>query len=412
MPLPEVQTLRRLLARAKHGPSAARRHWLRIRRGGTAALGLARGLLAYPAAWFGPWRPRDDLAAAVAELLMLGFHGANMRSFSARLLARQLRRGEVGGVFLVSQNIGTRDDAAALLRLFRLGKAQPLIAIDHEGGVVQRLTPAHGFTRLPTARDMARTLTPEEARQAYFRAGQELAALGFNVNLGPVLDLDDAANAAIGRPMRSFGTDPDRIAAYAEAFARGFADAGLLCAAKHFPGHGRSQSDSHHGVADITANWTDEELKPFARLIASPHCPAMIMTGHLRHDGLSPDGQPASVSAAMVTGLLRQGLGYRGVVITDDLDMDALRLSMGRQAAFVRAIAAGNDLIMIRNLFGYDPLLPRRALRWVRRAIAHGLLTEAQVLAAAERVRAARRQAWRVGAQHGSATPARPAPRT
>lgn len=394
MPSPLLDTLRRLSARARSFIGAAHRHWQRLRRAGGAGLGLTRGLLAYPAAWFGPWQPRDEIAAAVAELLMLGFHGATVGSFTARLLARQVRRGEVGGVFFVSQNIGTRADVAALLRLFREGAARPLIAIDHEGGVVQRLTPAHGFTRLPSARDMARSLTPEEARQLYLKAGRELAALGFNVNLGPVLDLDDPANAAIGRPLRSYGTDPDRITAFAGAFVSGFGDAGLLCAAKHFPGHGRSPGDSHHVIADITTHWSEADLAPFARLIASPDCPAMVMTGHLRHDRLSPDGRPASVSAAMVTGLLRQDLGYRGVVATDDLDMDALRRTMGRRAAFVQAIAAGNDLILIRNLFDYDPALPRRALRWVRRAIAGGSLTEAQVLAAAARVRAARRQAW------------------
>jgi len=394
MHAPVVHILRRLRAQVRRGLAAARRSGKRLRRGAGAAFGLTRGLLAYPTAWFGPWQPRDEIAAAVAELLMLGFHGATARSFSARLLARQVRRGEVGGVFLVSQNIGTRADVAALLRLFREGAARPLIAIDHEGGVVQRLTPAHGFTRLPSARDMARSLTPEEVRQLYLKAGRELAALGINVNLGPVLDLDDPANAAIGRPMRSYGTDPDRIAAYAGAFVSGFGEAGLLCAAKHFPGHGRSPGDSHHVIADITARWSEADLAPFVRLIASPDCPAMVMTGHLRHDGLSPDGRPASVSTAMVTGLLRQRLGYRGVAMTDDLDMDALRCTMGRRAAFVQAIAAGNDLILIRNLFDYDPALPRRALRWVRRAIASGSLTEAQVLAAAARVRAARRQAW------------------
>ncbi|RYY32216.1 MAG: glycoside hydrolase family 3 protein, partial [Sphingomonadales bacterium] len=263
-------------------------------------------------------------------------------------------------------------------------------AIDHEGGVVQRLRKKHGLTQLPTAKEVAQTLSPAQARDLYGKAGRELAARGFTVNLGPVLDFDDPANATIGRPRRSYGTDPERIAAYGAAFAGGFAAANVLCVAKHFPGHGHSADDSHYGVAEISARWTEAELEPFARLFASPDRPAMVMIGHLRLDSVAPDGRPATVSAPIVTGLLRQRLGYDGVVMTDDIDMDAVRHLMSRKAAFVQAIAAGADLIIIKNLFGYDPLMPQRAVRWVRQAIARGVLSEAQVFAAAERVRAAR----------------------
>lgn len=359
-----------------------------------AVLGFGRGMLSYPAAWFGLFRPRDELASLVAELLIVGFYGSNTRSLSARLLARQVRRGEVGGVFFVTQNIGTIDEVRGLLHLFRAGSARPLIAVDQEGGVVQRIGRSHGFTRLPSARKVAETMSPEKARALYSVAGEELAALGFNVNLGPVLDFHYPANPAIGGAQRSYGADPERIVAYGEAFASGFAGAGVLCAAKHFPGHGHSVVDSHYGVADITAGWTEAELKPFAELLAPPNPPAMVMTGHLRLESLAPDGLPATVSTPIVTGLLRHKLGYRGVVVTDDIDMDAIGNLMSRREATIRALAAGNDLIMIKNLFGYDPMLPQRVVRWVRKAIDRGVLTEAQITAAAARVRAVREQAW------------------
>jgi beta-N-acetylhexosaminidase len=370
-----------------------RRPLRRLGRIARAGLGMAVGMIAYPVAWFGWFRPRDELAAAVAELLMVGFYGASSASPSARLLARQVRRGQVGAVFFVSQNIGTAEKVAGLLHLFRAGWARPLLAIDHEGGVVQRLTEAQGFTRVPAARDVAARMSPAEARSLYAQAGRELAALGFNVNLGPVVDVDEPANPAIGVFGRAYGTDPERIAAYAEAFVDGFASAGILCAAKHFPGHGGAVSDSHEGAADVSATWTEAELEPFARLIASRHAPPMVMTGHLRLDPVAPDGRPATVSAPIVTGLLRGRLGYRGVVVTDDLDMKAVSHIMGRQEAVVQAIAAGSDLLMIKNLFGYDPLMPQRAVGWVRAAIAGGLLSEEQVMEAAQRVRAIRRQA-------------------
>lgn len=351
---------------------------------------MARGMIFYPVAWFGWLRTTDKLAIAVGDILLIGFQGSTSASPSARLLARQARRGEVGAVFLVNENIGTAEDLAGLLRLFGTGTTRPLIAVDHEGGVVQRLGEAHGFTRLPAARKVAATMSPSEARSLYAQAGRELAALGININLGPVLDVDEPTNPAIGFFGRAYSTDPHRIVSYAQAFAEGFAGAGVLCAAKHFPGHGRAVNDSHDEDADISATWTVAELEPFAQLIAARHAPAMVMTGHLRLNQLSPDGRPATVSAPIVTGLLRERLAYQGVVVTDDLDMGALSRRMGRKEAVVQAIAAGSDLLMIKNLFGYDPMLPQRAVGWIREAIARGALTEARVMEAAQRVRAMR----------------------
>lgn len=359
----------------------------RIARGG---LGMAVGMAYYPVAWFGWFRSRDPLAAAVSELLLVGFHGASSASPSARLLARQVRRGQVGAVFFVHQNVGSIAQLKGLLQLFGGGAGTPLLAIDHEGGVVQRLTEAHGFTRVPSAREVAACLSPDEACELYAQAGRELATLGFNLNLGPVLDVDEPGNPAIGVFGRAYGTDPECIARYAQAFVDGFARAGILCAAKHFPGHGRAVSDSHDGVADISATWTEAELEPFARAVASPHPPPLMMTGHLRLDSMAPDGCPATLSPALVTGLLRERLGYRGVVVTDDLDMGAISRIMGRRQAVVQALAAGSDLLMVKNLFRYDPLMPQRAVGWVRRAIARGELSEEQVLQAAQRVRALR----------------------
>ncbi|MDB5659245.1 MAG: beta-N-acetylhexosaminidase [Cypionkella sp.] len=387
-----IKSIKGLFGRAIQTQKNPQSRAQKLRRAAKAAFGFGRGMFTYPLAWFGLFQTRDDLAAAVAELLIVGFYGANSRSLSGRLLARQVRRGEVGGVFFVRHNIGTLKELTGLIALFRAADNQPLIAIDHEGGVVQRLTPVHGASRVPAARTVAATLSPRQAHQAYARAGREIAALGFNLNLGPVLDFDDPANPAIGRPKRSYGTDPGQILAYAEAFVAGFASAGVFCAAKHFPGHGHSAADSHYGVADISARWSVVEMEPFARLFVSSHPPGMVMMGHLRLDALAPDGRAATLSAPIVTGLLREKLGYSGVIVTDDIDMDAISHLMRRKQAFVQALAAGNDLIMIKNLFGYDPLLPQKAVGWVREAIADGVLNEARIIAAAERVRAIRRQ--------------------
>ncbi len=356
-----------------------------------AGSALLAGALAIPLAWLRNTPARDPLDFAIGQMLMLGFYGHSTNAISARLLAAQLRAGRAGGVFFVLQNIGSRDEVGSLIALFRAGcdpLLAPLLAIDHEGGVVQRLHAAHGFTPLPPAREVAASMTPDQAKALYARAGGELAALGFDINLAPVVDIDVPDNPAIGRHGRSFG-GLGQIAAYASAFLEGFAEAGILCAAKHFPGHGHAQDDSHDGAADISALWTPAELAPFESLIRKGQ-PMMVMGGHLRLRALEPGGAAATLSRRIVTDLLRRKLNFTGVILTDDLDMGAVSGTMTRREAVIQAIAAGNDLLLIKNLFGYDPSLPRHITAWVRQAILEGRLSEARIMESASRIRAAR----------------------
>lgn len=365
-------------------------HWKKALRAASAGLGLLRGLLVYPVAWSGLLRPGDPLANDVAELLLMGFFGSSPRSFSARLLARQVRRGQVGSVFFVQHNVGKPARLAALLALFNGVKTPPLLAIDHEGGWVQRLKARHGVSLLPGAQDLRNRLSPAEAQHIYARAAAELRRTGFNLTLGPVLDVHDPRNPAIGQFGRAYDSDPERIAEYGQAFVAGSLQAGLACAAKHFPGHGRAFSDSHFEPANASLTWSEAELIPFERLVAAPAPPPMVMVGHLRVDPLDPSGLPATLSEPIITGLLRDRLGYRGVVMTDDIDMGAISSILPRKEAFIAALAAGNDLVMIKNLFGYDPRVPERAVAWVREGIARGQLSEAGIKASAARVRALR----------------------
>lgn len=357
------------------------------------AFGMLTGFLSYPIAWFLASRPKDDLSKAIADILLLGFYGSNSHSPSARLLAHQLEHGQVNAVFFVNQNIGTRKDVESLVHLFRRSGNNPLLAIDHEGGIVQRLTSSHGFTTIPSPKEIAqKNLLLDEVVNLYTQAGKEMATIGFNINLGPVVDIHEPNNEAIGIHGRSFGTEVNQICTYAIAFVTGFRSANILCTLKHFPGHGRSIGDSHDHAANISHSWKKEELEPFSKLIKTGHAP-MIMCGHLLHEGLENTGVPATLSSNVINGLLRTNLSYTGVVVTDDLDMGAISHLFSRRQALIKAIAAGNDLLMIKNLFGYDPLLPHRAVTWIRQAIARGELDESQVFEAAKRIRNLRLQA-------------------
>lgn len=352
-----------------------------------SALDLIIALFTFPIAWFWPKQADDPICQAVADMLLLGFYGSSKYSLSARLLARQVQKGQVNGVFFVSQNIGTLEEVKGLIQLFKRDTENSILAIDHEGGAVQRLNQRHGFIGVPSALKFSISKTPlQVAKTIYTQAGRELASLGFNLNLGPVVDFHNPCNEAIGIYNRSYGIDSNTICAYSTAFVEGFAQSKVMCTLKHFPGHGNSVGDSHYRPANLTYSWQRQELEPFVRLIASGHAP-MIMVGHLKHDAIDPTGVPATISKTIITKLLRDQMAYTGVIVTDDLDMGAVSSILNRRDAVIEAIKAGNDLLMIKNLFNYDPLLPQKIIYWVRSAIQNGEIPEAQILQAGQRMR-------------------------
>ncbi len=299
--------------------------------------------------------PSDaSLAADVGEMLLLGFTGNTIESESARTLSEHVAAGRVGGAMFRKMNVARRDDVVDLLRIFSPPGTKALNAIDHEGGFVQRLGRPQGFTKLPPPREVALAFSPEQARDLYAIAAKEFADVGFSVNLAPVVDLFDPRSPAIGHFGRAFARQPAVVADYAAAFIDAFAAAGIHCALKHFPGEGLALDDSHDDLPDVTATWSEEELEPYARLIAAGRA-RLVMTGHMRLTSVEPSGIPTTLSAAVISGLLRSKLGFAGVAMTDDLDMAAISEVADRRQAVIRAINAGNDLLMIGNTSDYDP---------------------------------------------------------
>ena len=332
----------------------------------------------------------DTVASDLSQMLMVGFDGKSADDRSAKQLAMHIGEGRVGSVFFVKANVGTRRDVTNLVSLFIGNDARLLVAIDHEGGAVQRLLEPHGFTRLPRARKVAAELSEVEARQLYARAGSELAELGFNLNFAPVVDLHDPENPAIGHYGRSYSDNADIVAAYATACVDGFATAGVGCTLKHFPGAGRSHDDSHIDLPDVSSTWRTDELRPYQALIASGRA-GMVMLGHLRLDRIESAPIPATLSANVVTSLLRNQLGFTGIAVTDDLDMAAVTGMASRREAIIQAIVAGNDLLMVRNAIVVDPDFPVDAIGWVEAAVNDGIVGREQIHRSAERVRAYKR---------------------
>jgi beta-N-acetylhexosaminidase len=336
-----------------------------------------------------PWQ---ELEALAGQCLLVGFFGKSSRAGQALALARHIKAGRASGVLFLRHNIGTRADVASLTNLFHGMSADmpPLLSVDQEGGLVQRLKGDQGFDAIAKPLDVAESMSPQQAEKLYGQVAKSVKSIGFNLNLAPVVDVHLQANPAIGKYGRAFGTDPETIAAYSRAFVSAHRRHDVLTSLKHFPGQGLATGDTHDGVVDMTNDWQQKELEPFKKLVNSGHAD-MIMVGHISHKGLDESGRQLIFSKKVMKDLLRGDIGFNGVALTDDLDMGAIRKSMSLQTAIVEALRAGNDLLMLSNSLEPDTDLPAKACKWIANAVEDGKLSEDRLRQAANRVRAAKK---------------------
>ncbi|MDH2444540.1 glycoside hydrolase family 3 protein [Amnibacterium sp. CER49] len=285
-------------------------------------------------------RNSSDLRRDAATVIQPGFAGAALPDW----VERRLRDG-LGGVCLFAENVGTPEEVRALTDRIRAARPDAVIAIDEEGGDVTRLharggSPEPGNAVLGRLDDLV--ATEASAR----RIGLELVAAGVNLDYGPSADVNvDPDNPVIG--TRSFGDDAELAARHVAAWIRGLQSTGVAASAKHFPGHGDTAVDSHHGLPVVGVPLSvleARELVPFRAAIAAGV--ATIMTSHIVLPALDPT-TPATMSRAILTDLLRERLGFEGVIVSDALDMAGASGEIGIPAAAVRSLAAGADLLCI-----------------------------------------------------------------
>ena len=293
-------------------------------------------------------------AARLGQLFMLGFRGTTLSA--DHWLVGAVRDQGLGGVILFDrnvdgtvQNVVSPDQLRQLVNdLQQLAPLPLLVGIDQEGGRVCRLKERDGFAPCVSAAVLGR-LAPDEVGERAGRVAAMLAACGVNLNFAPVVDLDlNSANPIIGRYQRSFSADPATVVACARAFVEAHHRLGVGCCLKHFPGHGSAGGDSHLGFVDVTGCWQAVELEPYRSLLAAGYTDG-IMTAHLVHRGLDSSGLPATLSPAVITGLLRNQLGHQGVVFSDDLQMRAISDGWTYAEAVQQAVLAGVDVIVIGN---------------------------------------------------------------
>ena len=336
-------------------------------------------------------------SARIAPMIMVGFDGFNAQAWGVREMAAHIAAGRVGGVCFIAKNAVTRPGVESITKLFQAASQRwPLLmAIDQEGGQVQRLSSHLGFGFEPSPTRVSNTLSAGQARKVYGAMAVQMRKSGFNLNLAPVVDLGfEPRNVLITQMGRTFGDDAESVVRYSRAFVAGHRDQGVLTALKHFPGHGSALGDSHDGAVDVTRTWRGSELAPYTCLTREGMVDT-VMTGHLTHKTLT-DGLPASLSPVAVSGMLRGRVGFSGVVITDDLDMKAVRRTFSRQEAVIRAVAAGNDILLATNDDG-DRDLPLTMIMAVQKGIRDGRIEADKVEASARRIEALKARLARTG---------------
>ena len=321
------------------------------------------------------------LEQKVGQMFMVGF--GNPGDQPAYEINDQIRtliqEKHVGGVILFGRNVESPEQVRKLTgELQKLALSSPpgiplLVAIDQEGGPIIRIR--EGVTLFPGNMALGATRDPNLAYEAGRIAGMELRAMGINMNLAPVVDLNNnARNPVIG--VRSFGEDPSWVARMAEANIRGYHAGAVLTAVKHFPGHGDTAVDSHVDLPTIARDrkrLEEADLVPFRRAIAQGA--DAVMSAHVTFPAFEPSGLPATLSRRVLTGLLRNELGFDGVIITDDMEMGAIAKRFGSAKAAVRAIRAGADMVLVCHTLSVQ----KESIEAVTQAVRSGEISEERI---------------------------------
>jgi beta-N-acetylhexosaminidase len=346
------------------------------------------GLLCSIATCFASGDPRPvDLDQMIGQMIMVGFRG--VKPDSKNPIAREIAEGRIGGVILFDvdgpggggeRNIRSPKQLRKLTTWLQkqAGSVPLLIGIDEEGGKVNRLKTKYGFPPTVSAKELGQKDDIVWTEKVASKVARTLASEGINLNFAPVVDLNtNPKNPVIGSKNRSFSSDPTVVVRQARVWIEAHRRVGVISTLKHFPGHGSSQADSHLGFVDVTKSWNESELRPYEELISEGIVDA-VMTAHIFNAHLDP-GYPATLSSPIVTGILRERLGFDGVVISDDLQMKAISARYGFEETIQRGIHAGLDILLFANNSVYEPDVATRAAKTIRHLVDEGLISRDRI---------------------------------
>jgi beta-N-acetylhexosaminidase len=331
--------------------------------------------------------PLDEAALRkkIASLLIVGFRGQSVKP--SDWIVRAIREQGLGGVILFDRdqltgarrNITSPSQVTALVRSMKASAPGPLIvSIDQEGGKISRLNPSDGFPATKSQAQIGAANSAATTRSWAQGMVRSMTSIGVNFNFAPVVDLNvNPSNPAIGALDRSFSAKPDVVVSCASEEIRVHRAGGVRTVIKHFPGLGSATANTDFDVVDVSKTWRPIELVPYQKLIAAKTVDC-IMAGHVLNHQLDPS-HPASLSHAIVTGLLRGKMGWSGPVVTDDMQAVAITSRYGHAQAVTLAVEAGVDLLVFGNQAVYDPNVVKETVDTVVGLVRSGKVSVAQI---------------------------------
>lgn len=317
-----------------------------------------------------------SLEEKLGQMLLIGFRG--LKVDKNHPIVQDILLRHIGSVVLFDydvpekspvRNVSSPSQLKTLISDLQSFSQTPLlIAVDYEGGRVSRLKEKFDFPSTYSAQYFGQKNNLDLTFRQAEHMGKLLQTLGINLNLAPVVDLNtNPDNPVIGKLERSYSKDPEIVTSHAEKFIQAFHRHNVLCTLKHFPGHGSSTGDSHLGMVDVSHTWIEDELFPYSSLISKQKADA-VMTAHVFNKHLDSK-YPATLSKRIITGLLREKLKYDGVVISDDMQMGAIKQEYGLESAIFRAVEAGVDILAFANNSTFDVSIVLKAVEILKRLI-------------------------------------------
>lgn len=323
-----------------------------------------------------PVKINENLDEMIGQMIMIGFRGLYVNSLSQ--VIQDIKAERIGGVILFNKdiilrsnirNIKSKDQVINLIKTLKKYSKYPLlVAVDQEGGIVNRLNEIKGFGNTVSQKYLGLINDEKTTRVNARKTASLLDELGFNINFSPVVDIDiNKDNPIIGKKERSFSGDPVVVTNQAKWVLEEYLKYNIYGAIKHFPGHGSSCGDSHLGFTDVTGTWQECELIPYKELIKENKVD-LIMTAHIFNAKLDPD-YPATLSKKILTDLLRNKLKYRGIIITDDMGMKAIADYYDFEQSIELAINAGADILLFANNLAYNKNIAEDVVKTIKKLI-------------------------------------------
>jgi beta-N-acetylhexosaminidase len=316
----------------------------------------------------------DSLDIKIGQMIMVGMQGNSVTNNSS--IMHDIQKGIIGGVLLYEYNLNPNQTSKNLLALNKklksVAKIPLFISIDQEGGQVNRLKTKYGFPPIPSAQSVGKLDSDSNTLKVAQTIASTLDNLSINLNYAPVLDIFQANNPVLGKRQRCYSSNVEEIAHHASLTIKAHHDEHILTVVKHFPGHGSSNSDTHLGIADVSKTWHKKELVPYKMLI-DKNMVDCIMTAHIVNRKLDSRGLPATLSKQIITGILREQMGYEGVVVSDDMQMHAISSYYGFEESIKKSINAGVDILMFsNNIKGADNYAPSNVHAVIKKLVLNG----------------------------------------